>query len=120
MAGGSQIIINKNGITIITPAKFEAKAGQHTFKQGAEVGVNLQGLPAYEMYNEKFQMLLPSGEPIPKIDYKISNGNDEFISQTDQKGKSKRIHSPQEENLKFDVNWINLEVTSSENEGDSE
>jgi len=24
MAGGSQIIINKNGITFITPAKFEA------------------------------------------------------------------------------------------------
>lgn len=29
MAGGSQIIINKNGITLITPSKFEAKAGQH-------------------------------------------------------------------------------------------
>ena len=34
MAGGSQIIINKNGITLITPAKFEAKAGQHLFKGG--------------------------------------------------------------------------------------
>ena len=29
MAGGSQIIINKDGMTINTPAKFEAKAGQH-------------------------------------------------------------------------------------------
>ena len=37
MAGGSQIIINKNGITFITPAKFEAKAGQHLFT-GASVG----------------------------------------------------------------------------------
>ncbi|MBO3639864.1 hypothetical protein J5N14_07705 [Acinetobacter soli] len=45
MAGGSQIIINKNGITIITPSKFEAKAGQHLFQQGSEVGVNVQGLP---------------------------------------------------------------------------
>ena len=60
MAGGSQIIINKNGITVITPGKFEAKAGQHLFKSGAEVGVNIKGLPAYESYNEKFQMLLPS------------------------------------------------------------
>lgn len=25
MAGGSQIIINKNGITVITPGKFEEK-----------------------------------------------------------------------------------------------
>ena len=32
MAGGSQIIINKNGITFITPGKLEAKAGQHLFK----------------------------------------------------------------------------------------
>ena len=77
MAGGSQIILNKNGITLITPAKFEAKAGQHIFKSGAEVGVNLKGLPAYEAYNEKFQMLLPSGEPLRNADYKISNGSDE-------------------------------------------
>ena len=34
MAGGSQIIINKDGITILTPRKFEAKAGQHIFKGG--------------------------------------------------------------------------------------
>ncbi len=32
MAGGSQIIINKDGIKIITPARFEAKAGQHLNK----------------------------------------------------------------------------------------
>lgn len=37
MAGGSQIIINKNGITVITPGKFEVKAGQHLFKGGAHV-----------------------------------------------------------------------------------
>ena len=37
MAGGSQIIINKDGIKIITPARFEAKAGQHLFKSGAKI-----------------------------------------------------------------------------------
>ena len=42
MAGGSQIIINENGITIITPAKFEAKAGQHLFEGGEHV---LSALP---------------------------------------------------------------------------
>lgn len=120
MAGGSQIIINKDGITIITPAKFEVKAGQHTFKNGAEVGVDIQGLPAYEAYNEKFQMLLPSGEPMSKVDYKISNDGNEFISQTDNKGRSKRIHSPKEENLKLDLNWINLEVDPTEHEGGTE
>ena len=45
MAGGSQIIINKNGITLITPAKFEAKAGQHLFKGGTKVDTKLPFLP---------------------------------------------------------------------------
>ena len=120
MAGGSQIIINKNGITFITPAKFEAKAGQHLFKSGAEVGINIQGLPAYEAYNEKFQMLLPSGEPMKKIDYKVFNGNAEYTSQTDTKGRSKRIHAAQEENLKLDLNWMSLEVDTTDDEGEAE
>ncbi len=33
MAGGSQIIINKNGITIITPSKFEAKVAKICFNR---------------------------------------------------------------------------------------
>lgn len=37
MAGGSQIIINKDGITLITPGKFEPKAGQHLFKGGEKL-----------------------------------------------------------------------------------
>jgi hypothetical protein len=41
MAGGSQIIINKDGITIITPAKFESRAGQHLFKSGEKAEVDL-------------------------------------------------------------------------------
>lgn len=45
MAGGSQIIINKNGITVITPGKFEAKAGQHLFKGGQKVSTKLPALP---------------------------------------------------------------------------
>lgn len=45
MAGGSQIIINKNGITFITPAKFEAKAGQHLFKGGEKIIEEILFLP---------------------------------------------------------------------------
>ncbi|MGL4588063.1 MAG: hypothetical protein ACRCVQ_13670 [Acinetobacter ursingii] len=48
MAGGSQIIINSDGITIITPAKFEAKAGQHIFEGGANISPNLPSLPVFE------------------------------------------------------------------------
>ncbi|MDH2636871.1 hypothetical protein QDS01_18330 [Acinetobacter nosocomialis] len=45
MAGGSQIIINKSGITVITPSKFEVKAGQHLFKPGAQVKMPETALP---------------------------------------------------------------------------
>ncbi|PWB13238.1 hypothetical protein DCO44_14930 [Acinetobacter sp. AM] len=45
MAGGSQIIISKEGIKIITPAKFEARAGQHLFKSGERVSTALPTLP---------------------------------------------------------------------------
>lgn len=48
MAGGSQIIINKDGIKIITPAKFEVKAGQHIFKGGVKVNTVLPSLPDVE------------------------------------------------------------------------
>lgn len=45
MAGGSQVIINKNGITFITPAKFEVKAGQHLFQSGAQAPILKNVLP---------------------------------------------------------------------------
>lgn len=48
MAGGSQIIINKDGIKIITPAKFEAKAGQHLFQSGQSVRPTVPSLPVFE------------------------------------------------------------------------
>lgn len=114
MAGGSQIIINSDGIKIITPAKFEAKAGQHNFKSGAEVGVNIQGLPSYEAYNEKFQILSPSGEVMPDIDYKISNIERSFTALTDRDGLSKRVNTKSEENLKVGLNWISIEKEEDE------
>lgn len=48
MAGGSQIIINKNGITFITPSKFEVKAGQHLFKSGEKVNIKFPELNSIE------------------------------------------------------------------------
>lgn len=109
MAGGSQIIINKDGIKIITPAKFEAKAGQHLFKSGAEVGVNTQGLPAFELYNEKFQILSPSGEVMSDVGYTISNVDQKFTALTDRKGLSKRVNTTSQQNLQVDLHWMSLE-----------
>jgi type VI secretion system secreted protein VgrG len=61
-------------------------------------------------------MLLPSGEPFKSADYKISNGSDELTAIADNKGRSKRINSLQEESLKLDLNWMKLDIEP--NEGD--
>ncbi|WP_257227601.1 DUF2345 domain-containing protein, partial [Acinetobacter sp. YH16032] len=113
-AGGSQLKINASGVFPTTASKFEVKAGQHLFVGGADVGFNMQGLPAYEIYNEKFQILLPSGEPMKFIDYKVSTSDQEFIAQADNKGKSKRINTKGEEGLTLSLNWMTLEVVESE------
>jgi len=109
-AGGSQVKITGSGIFMTTGGKFEVKAGQHLFMGGAEVGMNLQGLPAYEAYNERFKMLLPSGEPLSFVDYKISSEGKEIFANADKKGQTKEIHSPKEQGLKLDLLWLDLET----------
>jgi type VI secretion system secreted protein VgrG len=47
MAAGSQIRIDKNGITITTPNQFTARAAQHIFQGGATVNVNLPNFLKY-------------------------------------------------------------------------
>ncbi|NAR99652.1 type VI secretion system Vgr family protein [Acinetobacter haemolyticus] len=109
-AESSELKLNGSGIFPTTGGKFEAKAGQHLFKSGQALGVNMKGLPALEIFDEQFSLKLPSGEPFKEIDYKIMSGDETFIAQTNKKGATKRIHSPQEKELKLDLNWINLQV----------
>ncbi|QER39852.1 type VI secretion system tip protein VgrG [Acinetobacter suaedae] len=109
-AESSELKLNGSGIFPTTGGKFEVKAGQHLFKSGQALGVNMKGLPALEIFDEQFSLKLPSGEPFKEIDYKIISGDETFIAQTNKKGTTKRIHSPQEKELKLDLNWINLQV----------
>lgn len=73
MAGGSQIIINKNGITFITPGKFEAKAGQHKFEGGQRVVTTLPNIPNsnLEGFNQGFN-LISDGE-VKNLPFKLIN-----------------------------------------------
>ena len=115
--GESQLVIEAGGIFPTTPKLFESKAQQHLFKGGVEVGVNIQGLPAYEPYNEKFKLLSPSGEVMSNLTYQISNVDQSFTATTDNKGLSKRVNTESEENLKVDLHWISLE---KEDDGEQE
>ena len=76
-------------------------------------------MPAYEPYNEKFKMLLPSGEAMSQVDYKISSDSQNFTAVTDPKGFSKRVNTTSEQNLKVDFNWISLEKEDEEDQGDN-
>lgn len=110
-AGGSQIKINSSGIFSTTGAKFEVKAGQHIFQGGKAAGVDINGLPTLEVYNERFLMKWPSGDPLSNVDYKISSKGNSFIAQSDKKGFTKEIHTANEENLLLDLVWMeDLEV----------
>ncbi|MCH7307929.1 type VI secretion system tip protein VgrG [Acinetobacter sp. NIPH 1852] len=109
-ADSSELKLNDSGIFPTTGGKFEVKAGQHLFMGGQAAGVNIKGLPALEIFDEQFSLKLPSGEPFKEIDYKLTSGDDSFMALTNKKGWTKRIHSPQEKELKLDLNWINLQV----------
>lgn len=97
MAGGSQIIINKNGITVITPGKFEAKAGQHLFKSGTNATANFPALPKFN--NKNWIALEHSdadNEPFSNLGYKIYfEGNQIIEGRLDDCGKAHHDNVPE-------------------------
>ena len=104
MAGGSQIIINKNGITFITPAKFEAKAGQHLFKGGAKVVTKLPFLPEGTAYNLKYLFTDDDGIPYKNTSYTaIYPNGSEVKGITDKDGYSSTFFSSDEKDVQIHV-----------------
>ena len=73
MAGGSQIIISDEGITISTNGKILYKAGQHKFEGGQRVVTTLPNLPSsnLEGFNHGFNLI--SDEQIKNLPFKLFN-----------------------------------------------
>jgi len=112
MAGGSQIIINKNGITVITPGKFEAKAGQHLFKSGSKVDFIRTILPDSRIKTEhrNFQAIhTETSEILKEIPYSILNKRtgQKVYGQTDNEGMTKTIILAETDEL--EVMWFDQE-----------
>lgn len=102
MAGGSQIIINKDGIKIITPRKFEAKAGQHIFKGGAKVQTELPFLPEGTAYNLKYLFTDDDGIPYKSTPYTaIYPNGSEIKGITDEDGYSSTFFSSEEKDIQI-------------------
>lgn len=84
MAGGSQIIINSDGIKIITPARLEAKAGQHLFKAEEKVYAKLPYLPKNQeqKYGLLFDVYDQEGKRLPSgTKYIVLDDTNKQISQ---------------------------------------
>ena len=105
MAGGSQIIIDKNGITLITPGKMEAKAGQHLFKSGASINVPRISLPILgdtNKYRLRFHLKDEEGNPFIKHNYIafLQNGSS-IKGVTDEEGYTDFFDTTQSEKVDF-------------------
>ena len=110
MAGGSQIIINKNGITVITPGKFEAKAGQHLFNSGQQVKADIPLLPLTnisESFSHRLDLSnLYDSQSFSKVKYFAfkEGDNTSYISgNLDSWGRTQRVISKNPDEYKIMV-----------------
>lgn len=102
MTAGSQIIINQDGITIITPAKFEAKAGQHLFENGVKVTTRIPHLPEGTAYNLKYLFTDDNGVPYKNTSYTaIYPNGSEIKGVTDKDGYSSTFFSSEEKEIQI-------------------
>jgi type VI secretion system secreted protein VgrG len=117
---GSEILLDKNGITLTTAGEFKVRANEHNLEQGRKVGVDLRGLPALEQFNEKFQILSPSGKPMSNVEYKLKSGDKEIFASITDTGHTHEVHTPQEQKLDLELVWMTLEPSSEEDGIDDE
>jgi uncharacterized protein (DUF2345 family) len=101
MAGGSQIIISSDGITIKTPREFKVFAGQHKFESGEKQSINMPLLPDFG----QFQLKNTIGKTIPYTDYiLIDEDGNTHSGTTDSEGFTQKIITSKEK--KFSVHII--------------
>lgn len=117
MAGGSQIIINKDGITITTPRKFEAKAGQHIFKAGENIPPKLPILPdAENPYILQYLVKNKENQPVANRPYFIINEDGELQKGvTDHEGFMTLNTTPSTQNIVTRVMLEDIEEAQDAN-----
>lgn len=94
-AGGSQIKIGGDGITLTSPSPINYKAAQHVFAGGASVNAQLPNLPT--SYAGHFQMVSEgTGIPVALQSYIMTLPNGQkIIGKTDEDGKSIQAYTAQ-------------------------
>ncbi|MFL6676559.1 MAG: type VI secretion system Vgr family protein [Massilia sp.] len=87
-AGGANITIAGGNITVQCPGKITVHAGKKSFAGPTNMGTNLPVLPRGTMqFDEKFQLLDPSGDPVRNMRYSITKeGGGKIEGVTDDEG----------------------------------
>ena len=120
MAGGSQIIINDQGITIKTGGKVIFQAGQHKFESGEKIKTVFPTLPVMidQPYSAAVTFLDDAKQPMVNYNYRlIAESGLEVSGITDEFGKPQPIQTDQRE--KVDLYIADLPNDHQENSGES-
>ncbi|WP_167443674.1 type VI secretion system Vgr family protein [Acinetobacter wuhouensis] len=102
-AGGSQLKINGSGVFVTTGAMFEVKAGQHLFKPGQSINVNLPFTPESGIYSRRFDFINLFNAEDEKIQYKIINKTKktESIGWLDKDYRTARFYSMDRDDIEL-------------------
>ena len=120
MAGGSQIMINDQGITIKTGGKVIFQAGQHKFESGEKIKTVFPTLPVMidQPYSAAVTFLDDAKQPMVNYNYRlIAENGIEVSGITDEFGKTQPIQTDQRE--KVDLYIADLPNDHQENSGES-
>ena len=119
-AGGSQIILNDQGITIKTGGKVIFQAGQHKFESGEKIKTVFPTLPVMidQPYSAAVTFLDDAKQPMVNYNYLlIAESGLEVSGITDEFGKTQPIQTDQRE--KVDLYIADLPNDHQENSGES-
>jgi len=103
-AGGANITIEGGNITVQCPGKITIHAGRKSFDGPATANHELPSLPRGALaYDEKFQLLYPSGAPVSNMRYAILKANGGRMEGITDEGNIPLIHGFASENIKIEI-----------------
>ena len=117
-SNGSYIKISKEGIELGSPKLVKIHAPKHELLGAKEVSYKFDGSPVVGVYDEKFVLQTELGELVNDIPYKIINKatGEELTGVTDEEGGTVRTWTESEQEVEFDLDFLELIVENQEEE----
>ncbi|MFC4491579.1 DUF2345 domain-containing protein, partial [Chromobacterium aquaticum] len=104
-SGGGYIRLKGGNIEVHCPGEVSVKGASHKLSGPASIGVNMQGFPSAERYDEQFRILGPTGKPLSGLMLAISDGQQHLLQHTRSDGSTQRVHTQQSTPLKASLVW---------------